>query len=161
MCRCFSGFFFYHYAHHKHTNVLCSFHGQLLYYIVSLKLEQPVIKRCLCFNFTCEFVSCACSVHTVHFITSSDSLYDNQWRPSFHSYTPVFKTGCIMVYQCPTVRPSLFHMLHSNLRTPWPIHFTFHRGIGIDGLMVCILYGEISNFHSSVMGLYSSNCTWF
>jgi hypothetical protein len=31
----------------------------------------------------------------------------------------------------------------------------------IDGLTVCILYGEISNFHSRVMGLYSSNCRWF
>jgi hypothetical protein len=60
-----------------------------------------------------------------------------------------------MVYQCPTVRP--FHMSRSNLRAPWPIHFKFHRVIGIDGLTVCILYGEILNFHSSVMGLYSSN----
>jgi hypothetical protein len=58
-----------------------------------------------------------------------------------------------------TVR--LFHMSRSNLRTPWPIHFKFHRVIGIDGLMVCILYGEISNFHSRVVGLYSSNCRWF
>jgi hypothetical protein len=33
--------------------------------------------------------------------------------------------------------------------------------IGIDGLTVCILYGEISNFHSRVMGLYSSNCRRF
>ena len=66
-----------------------------------------------------------------------------------------------------TVRPSirlsvrLFHMSRSNLRTPWPIHFKFHREIGIDGLTVCILYGEISNFHSRVMGLYSSNCRRF
>ena len=61
-----------------------------------------------------------------------------------------------MVYQCPTVRPSVrpFHMSRSNLRTPWPIHFKFHRVIGIDGLTVCILYGEISNFHSRVVGLY-------
>jgi hypothetical protein len=59
----------------------------------------------------------------------------------------------------PSVRP--FHMSCSNLRTPWPIHFKFHRVIGIDGLTVCILYGEISNFHSRVMGLYSSNCWWF
>jgi hypothetical protein len=43
-------------------------------------------------------------------------------------------------------------------RTPWPIHFKFHRVIGIDGLTVCILYDKISNFHSRVMGLYSSNC---
>ena len=84
-----------------------------------------------------------------------------------------------MVYQCPTVRPSVlppvcqsvrpsvrpsvrlsvrpFHMSRSNIRTPWPIHFKFHRVIGIDG----ILYGEISNFHSRVMGLYSSNCRQF
>ena len=80
---------------------------------------------------------------------------------SFH--TPVFKTGRIMVYQCPTVRPSVrpFHMSRSNLRTPWPIHFKFHRVIGIYGLTVCILYGEISIFHSRVMGLYSSNCRRF
>jgi hypothetical protein len=68
-------------------------------------------------------------------------------------YTPVFKTGRIMVYQCLSVRRP-FHMLHSNLRTPWPIHFKFHRVIGIDGLTVCILYGEISIFHSRVMGLF-------
>jgi hypothetical protein len=55
-----------------------------------------------------------------------------------------------------SIRP--FHMSCSNLRTPWPIHFKFHRVIGIDGLTVCILYGEILNFHSRVMGLYSSNC---
>jgi hypothetical protein len=58
-----------------------------------------------------------------------------------------------------TVRP--FHMSRSNWRTPGPIHFKFHRVIGIDGLMVCILHGEISKFHSRVMGLYSSNCRWF
>jgi hypothetical protein len=67
-----------------------------------------------------------------------------------------------MVFQCPSVRPSIhpFHMSRSNLRTPWPIHFKFHRVIGIDGFTVCILNGEISNFHSRVMELYSSNCTW-
>ena len=27
-----------------------------------------------------------------------------------------------------------FHMSRSNLRTPWPIHFKFHRVIGIDDL---------------------------
>jgi hypothetical protein len=64
-----------------------------------------------------------------------------------------------MVYHCPSVRP--FHMSHSNLRTPWPIHIKFHRVIGIDGLMVCILYGEISNFHSRVVVLYSLNCRRF
>jgi hypothetical protein len=75
-------------------------------------------------------------------------------------YTPVFKTG-VLWYT--TVRASVrpFHMSLSNLRTPWPIHFKFHRVIGIDGLTVCILYGEISNFHSRVIGLYSSNCRRF
>ena len=63
------------------------------------------------------------------------------------------------------IRPSLKRdvLWYTNVRlsvrfTPWPIHFKFHRVIGIDGLTVCILYGEISNFHSRVMGLYSSNC---
>ena len=56
----------------------------------------------------------------------------------------------IMVYQCPSVGPVRpFHMSRSNLRTPWPIHFKFHRVIGIDGPTVCILYGEISIFHMS------------
>jgi hypothetical protein len=36
-----------------------------------------------------------------------------------------------MVYRL-SVRP--FHMSRSNLRNPWPIHFKFHRVIGIDGL---------------------------
>jgi hypothetical protein len=58
-----------------------------------------------------------------------------------------------------SVRP--FHMSRSNLRTPWPIHFKFNRVNGIDGLTVCILYGEILNFHSRVMELYSSNCRRF
>jgi hypothetical protein len=49
----------------------------------------------------------------------------------------------------------------SKLRTPGPIHFKLHILIGIDSLMVCILFGEISIFHSRVMGLYSSNCRRF
>jgi hypothetical protein len=52
---------------------------------------------------------------------------------------------------CPSVR----FMSRSNLRTPLPIHFKLRIVIGIDGLTVCILYGEISNFHSRVVGLYS------
>ena len=56
---------------------------------------------------------------------------------------------------------TIFRMSCCKLRTPWPIHFKFHRVIGIDGLMVCILFGEISIFHSRVMRLYSSNCRRF
>jgi hypothetical protein len=41
----------------------------------------------------------------------------------------------------PSVR--LFHMSRSNLRTPWPIHFKFHRVIGIDGLTVCMVKFQI------------------
>ena len=37
-------------------------------------------------------------------------------------------------------------MSHCKLRTPWPIHFKLHIVIGIDSLMVCILFGEISIF---------------
>jgi hypothetical protein len=66
---------------------------------------------------------------------------------------------CLFLLWYTNVRP--FHMSCSNLRTPWPIHFKFHRVIGMDGLTVCILYGEISSFHSRVMGLYSSNCRRF
>jgi hypothetical protein len=55
------------------------------------------------------------------------------------------------------VHPSVTHVV----LTPWPIHFKFHRVIVIDGLTVCILFGEISIFHSRVMGLYSSNCRRF
>ena len=53
---------------------------------------------------------------------------------------------------------AIFRMSHCKLRTPWPIHFKLRIVIGIDSLMVCILFGEISIFHSRVMGLYSSNC---
>ena len=58
-----------------------------------------------------------------------------------------------MVYQCPSVLPSVrpFHMSHSNLRTP--SNFT-----ELLELMV-LLYGAISHFR--VMGLYSSNCRQF
>ena len=49
-------------------------------------------------------------------------------------------------------------MSRCKLRTPWPIHFKLRIVIGIVNLMVCILFGEISIFHSRVMGLYSSNC---
>jgi hypothetical protein len=49
-------------------------------------------------------------------------------------------------------------MSRCKLRTPWPIHFKLRIVIGIDSLMVCILFGEIAMFHSRVMGLYSSNC---
>jgi hypothetical protein len=52
-------------------------------------------------------------------------------------------------------------MSRCNLRTPWPIHFKLCIVIGIDSFTVCILFGEISIFHSRVMGLYSSNCRWF
>jgi hypothetical protein len=93
------------------------------------------------FNFLCcvfcFYLSSSCVLYVVSF------------------YTPFFKTGRIMVCICP------FHMSRSNLRTPLPIHCKFHRVIGIDGLTVCILYGEISNFHTRVMGLYSSNCRRF
>jgi hypothetical protein len=56
---------------------------------------------------------------------------------------------------------AIFRMSRCKLRTPLPIHFKLHIVIGIDRLMVCILFGEISIFHSRVMGLYSSNCRRF
>jgi hypothetical protein len=60
-------------------------------------------------------------------------------------YTPVCKTGRIMVYQCPSVRP--FHMSRSNLRTPWPIHFKFHRVIGLNFMVKFrIFIPELWNF---------------
>ena len=37
-----------------------------------------------------------------------------------------------------SVRP--FHMSHSNLKNPWPIHFKLRTDIGIDSLTVCILF---------------------
>jgi hypothetical protein len=52
-------------------------------------------------------------------------------------------------------------MSRCKLRTPWPIHFKLRTVIGINSFTVCILFGEISIFHSRVMGLYSSNCRWF
>ena len=43
-------------------------------------------------------------------------------------------------------------MSRCKLRTPWPIHFKLRTVIGIDSLTICILFGEISIFHSRVMG---------
>ena len=56
---------------------------------------------------------------------------------------------------------AIFRMPHCKLRTPWPIHFKLRIVIEIDSLMVCILFGEISIFHSRIMELYSSNCRRF
>ena len=57
---------------------------------------------------------------------------------------------------------AILRMSHCKLRTPLPIHFKLCIVIGIDSLMVCILFGEILIFfHSRVMGLYSSNCRRF
>ena len=53
---------------------------------------------------------------------------------------------------------AIFCMSRCKLRTPWPIHFKLRTVIGIDSLTVCIIFGKISIFHSSVMELYSSNC---
>ena len=55
----------------------------------------------------------------------------------------------------------IFRMSCCKLRTPLPIHFNLRIVIGIDSLMVCILFGEISICLSRVMGLYSSNCRRF
>jgi hypothetical protein len=55
----------------------------------------------------------------------------------------------------------MFRMSRCKLRTPWPIHFKLRTIIGIDSLTICLLFGEISIFHSTVMGLYSSNCRRF
>jgi hypothetical protein len=46
-------------------------------------------------------------------------------------------------------------MSRSNLRIPKPIHFKLCRVVEYDGLTICILCGEISIFHSRVMGLPS------
>ena len=43
-------------------------------------------------------------------------------------------------------------MSRCKLKTPWPIHFKLRTVIGIDSLTVYILFGEIKNFHSRVMG---------
>jgi hypothetical protein len=53
------------------------------------------------------------------------------------------------------------HISRCKLRTPWPIHFKLRIVIRIDSLTVCILFGEISIFHSRFMGFYSSNCRRF
>jgi hypothetical protein len=47
---------------------------------------------------------------------------------------------------------AIFRMSRCKLRTLWPIHFKFCTFIGIDSLKVCILCGEISIFHSRVIG---------
>ena len=68
-------------------------------------------------------------------------------------YTPVFKTGRIMVY-CPSVCP--FHMSH--LITAWPIHFKFHRVIGIDmtenRIYYPMSYDNLSSVSQNVLKFY-------
>jgi hypothetical protein len=83
--------------------------------------------RIACGGHVCYYSFCPDLL--INMATTDDSCF---WLADF--YTPVFKTGRIMVYHYPSVRS--FYMLRSNLRTPWPIHFKFHRVIGIDGLMV-------------------------
>ena len=51
-----------------------------------------------------------------------------------------------------------FHMSRSNLRTPWQIHFKLRIVIGIDSLMICILFGEIPelwDFIHQIVGDFS------
>ena len=84
--------------------------------------------------------------------------YWNWWYTlwwNFHSRVIGF------IHQIACDFKAIFRMSRCNLRTPLPIHFKFRIVIGIDSLMVCILFGEISIFHSRVMGLYSSNCRRF
>ena len=45
-----------------------------------------------------------------------------------------------------------FTCLCSNLRTPWPIHFKFHRDIGIDGL---IILWKLWDFIYQIVGDFS------
>ena len=58
----FQWFFSWHYCTSQASKCPLFFSWSVI--VLSLMLEQPVIKRCSCFNFTCEFVSRACSVHT-------------------------------------------------------------------------------------------------
>ena len=73
----------------------------------------------------------------------------------------IFHSRVMGLYSSNCRRFSVHCMSRCKLRTPWPIHLKLHIVIGIDSLMVCILFGEISIFHSRVMGLYSSNCRRF
>jgi hypothetical protein len=45
-------------------------------------------------------------------------------------------------------------MSHCKLRTPLPIHFKLRIVIGIDSLMVCILFGGISVFSFQIYNIY-------
>jgi hypothetical protein len=55
---------------------------------------------------------------------------------------------------CDFIHQIVVDMPRCKLRTPWQIHFKFGIVIGIDILMVCLICGEISNFHSRAMGLF-------
>ena len=54
-----------------------------------------------------------------------------------------------------------FSYVTLQIENPLANSLQISQGIGIDSFRVCLLYGEISNFHSRVMGLYSSNCRRF
>ena len=70
----------------------------------------------------------------------------------FHSRVMgLYSSNCRRFFVCRAI----------NWEPSWPIHFKLRIVIGIDSLMVCILFGEIGIFHSRIMGLYSSNCRRF
>jgi hypothetical protein len=88
-------------------------------------------------------------------INSNNSVkFEVNW-PRGTKHANHYATNTVNVFVCPSIGRDVlwytnvqlsvgpFDMSRSNLRTPWPIHFKFHRVIGIDGLTVCILYGEI------------------
>jgi hypothetical protein len=69
----------------------------------------------------------------------------------------VYMQVSYQLLKCNYVSAHSFSIYSANIRkTPTIFHFKFHRVIGTDDLTVCLLYSEISNFHSRVMGLYSS-----
>ena len=63
----------------------------------------------------------------------------------------LYSSNCRWFFVCRAVNWAPLGQFTSNFRIV----------IGIGSLMVCILFGEISIFHSRVMGLYSSNCRRF
>ena len=81
MCRCFSEFFFLALCTSQASKCPLLFSWSVI--VLSLKLEQPVIKDVYALILLAN-LSAVHARYTLHFIIFSDSLYDNQWRPSFH-----------------------------------------------------------------------------
>ena len=147
----------------------------IFYYIFHVKPHflKTLFQSRLLFDFD-DFLYARLLRRDVLWYTDCPSVCPIPWPIHFKLRTDIgidSLTVCILFGEISNFHSRVMGLYSSNcrqffvsrckLRTPWPIHFKLRIVIGIDSLMICILFGEISIFHSRVMGLYSSNCRRF